>query len=119
MRAPIDFSMVPPEINSGLMYTGPGSAPTLAVASAWDRLAAELRSAADSYGAVVSNLTSEWQGPASEAMAAAAESQLVWMNTAATQAEQTAAQATAWAGADHAAFTMAVPPPAIAANRAQ
>jgi PPE-repeat protein len=119
MSAPMDFSMVPPEINSGLMYTGPGSAPTFAVASAWDRLAAELRSAADSYGAVVSNLTGEWHGPASEAMAAAAESQLVWMNTAATQAEQTAAQATAWAGAYDAAYSMTVPPPAIAANRAQ
>ncbi|MBO0865450.1 MAG: PPE family protein, partial [Mycobacterium sp.] len=115
----MDFSMVPPEINSGLMYTGSGSGSTLTAAAAWDRLAAELRSAADSYGSVISNLTNEWQGPSSEAMVAAAEPHVVWMNTAAAQAEQTAAQAIAWAGAYDAAFSMTVPPPLIAANRAQ
>jgi PPE-repeat protein len=119
MTVLMDFAMVPPEINSGLMYAGPGSAPTLAVAGAWDGLAAELRSAATSYGSVVSNLTSVWQGPSAQAMAAAAQPQLAWMNAAAAQAEQTAAQAKAWAGAYDAAYSMTVPPPVIAANRAQ
>jgi PPE-repeat protein len=119
MAAPMDFSMVPPEINSGLMYAGPGSAPTLAVAGAWDRLAAELRSAATSYENVLNNLSGEWQGPSADAMAAAAQPQLQWMNTAAAQAEQTAAQATAWAAAYDAAFSATVPPPLISANRTQ
>ena len=119
MTALMDFAMVPPEINSGLMYAGPGSAPTLTVAGAWDGLAAELRSAATSYGAVVSNLTGVWQGPSAQAMAAAAQPQLAWMNAAAAQAEQTAAQAKAWAGAYDAAYSMTVPPAVIAANRAQ
>jgi PPE-repeat protein len=119
MPAPMDFSMMPPEINSGLMYAGPGSESTLTAAAGWDRLAAELRSAADSYGSVISNLTNEWRGPASEAMEAAAQTHVVWMNTAAAQAEQTAAQATAWADAYDAAFSMTVPPPVITANRAQ
>jgi PPE-repeat protein len=41
------------------------------------------------------------------------------MNTTAAQAEQTANQAAAAAAAYHAAFAMTVPPPMIAANRAQ
>ena len=36
----MDFTMLPPEINSGRMYAGPGSGPMLAAASAWDGLAA-------------------------------------------------------------------------------
>ena len=38
----LDFGALPPEINSGRIYTGPGSAPLLAAASAWDALASEL-----------------------------------------------------------------------------
>lgn len=42
----LDFGALPPEINSGRMYAGPGSGPLLAAAAAWDALAAELYSAA-------------------------------------------------------------------------
>lgn len=38
----LDFGALPPEINSGRMYAGPGSGPLLAAAAAWDALAAEL-----------------------------------------------------------------------------
>jgi PPE-repeat protein len=69
----MDFAMLPPEINSGRMYTGPGLGSMLAAASAWDGLATELYSTAASYGAVVSGLTAgTWLGPASMSMAAAA-----------------------------------------------
>ncbi|MGH3598192.1 MAG: PPE family protein [Mycobacterium sp.] len=120
MTAVFDFGALPPEINSGRMYSGPGSAPMLAAASAWNGLAAELRSQAASYSSVISGLTSEgWRGPASTSMAAAAAPYTAWMNTTAAQAEQTANQATAAAAAYHAAFAMTVPPPVIAANRAQ
>ena len=40
----MDFAMLPPEVNSGRMYAGPGSGPMLAAATAWDGLAAELQS---------------------------------------------------------------------------
>lgn len=116
----VDFAMLAPEINSARMYAGPGSGPMLVAASAWNGLAAELRSAALSYGSVLSALTSEeWHGPASAAMAAAATPYVAWMSTTATHAEQAAAQAEAAAAAYESAFAATVPPPAIAANRAQ
>jgi PPE-repeat protein len=69
----MDFGAFPPEINSARMYSGPGSTPMLAAASAWDQVAAELDSAASSYASVVSELTEgSWHGPASASMAAAA-----------------------------------------------
>ncbi|HSS23852.1 MAG TPA: PPE family protein [Mycobacterium sp.] len=120
MTAALDFAMLPPEVNSARMYSGAGSGPMVSAASAWKGLAAELRSTALSYGAVLSALTDEeWQGPASGAMAAAAMPYVEWMNTTAVQAEQTAAQAEAAAAAYQAAFAATVPPPQIAANRAQ
>jgi PPE-repeat protein len=120
MTAAFDFGAFPPEVNSAKMYAGPGSAPMLSAATAWNELASELRSEAANYSSVVSNLTGErWQGPASSAMASAAAPYTAWMNTTAAQAEQTAGQAKAAAAAYEAAYAMTVPPPVIAANRTQ
>ncbi|OBK45576.1 PPE family protein [Mycobacterium sp. 1081908.1] len=120
MTAALDFAMLPPEVNSGRMYSGAGSGPMLAAASAWHGLAAELRSTALSYGAVLAALTGEeWHGPASVAMAAAAAPYAAWLGTTAEQAEQTAVQAEGAVAAYEAAFAGTVPPPVIAANRAQ
>jgi PPE-repeat protein len=114
----MDFAALPPEINSGRMYVGPGAGSMLAAATSWDGLAAELYSAATSYHSVVSGLTSgPWLGQASASMAAAAATNVAWMTTTADQAEQTGAQAKAAAAAFEAAFAMHVPPPVIAANR--
>jgi PPE-repeat protein len=116
----IDYAVLPPEINSARMYSGAGSSPMLAAGAAWSQLATEMRSAAASYSSVVTNLTSgSWQGPASASMAAAAAPYAAWMNTTATQAEQTAAQAQAAVSAYESAFSMTVPPVEIAANRTQ
>lgn len=49
----MDFGALPPEVNSGRMYSGPGSAPMAAAATAWNSLAVELSSAARGYEAVV------------------------------------------------------------------
>jgi PPE-repeat protein len=113
-----DFGVLPPEINSGRMYTGPGSGPMMAAASAWDALAAELGSAASGYSSVIDELTSSpWVGPASQSMTAAVTPYVTWMSAAATQAEESASQARAAAAAYETAFMMTVPPPVIAANR--
>ncbi|AOS94981.1 hypothetical protein AN480_28490 (plasmid) [Mycobacterium intracellulare subsp. chimaera] len=114
----MDFAALPPEINSARMYAGPGSGPLMAAATSWHSLAAELASAADDYGSIVSNLTTgPWRGPASASMVAAAAPYVTWMGTAATQALQTGSQAKAAAGAYDTGFAMTVPPPVIAANR--
>ncbi|MGV0667264.1 PPE family protein [Mycolicibacillus trivialis] len=116
----MDFAAIPPEIISTAMYTGPGAAPMLAAATSWSGLGSELGTAAASYQAVVTALTTEeWQGPASAAMAAAVAPYLAWMNSTAEAAEVAAAQAMASAAAFESAHAMTVPPPVIAANRAQ
>jgi PPE-repeat protein len=114
----MDYGALPPEINSARMYSGPGSAPMMAAATAWAALGAELGSTAASYDSVISGLTSEeWMGPASASMAAAADPYVTWMNVTGTLAQQTSAQAAAAAAAYEAAFAMTVPPAEVAANR--
>jgi PPE-repeat protein len=120
MTAALDFATLPPEVNSGRMYSGAGSGPMLAAASAWHGLAAELRLTATGYSSVLSELTGQaWHGPSSATMTAAVAPYVAWLSTTATQAEQTAAQAEAAVAAYEAAFRATVPPPVIAANRAQ
>ena len=115
----LDFGALPPEINSGRIYSGPGSAPLLAAASAWDALASELQTTAASYASSITELTSSgWQGPSSVAAADAAAPYSAWLSSTAAQAEQTASQAQAAAAAFEAAFAASIPPPVIAANRA-
>lgn len=116
----LDFGALPPEVNSVRMYSGPGSAPLMAAASAWNGLAVELNSAAAGYEHVINQLTGEeWLGPASESAAQAAAPYVAWMIATAAQAEQTATQLRSAAAAYEVAFTATVPPPLIAANRAQ
>lgn len=115
----MSFMMFPPEINSGLMYSGAGSGPLMAAASAWNELAADLESAAASYQAVIAQLTgATWLGPTSARMAAATAPYVDWLATTAGQAAQTSAQARFAAAAYEGAFAATVPPAVIAANRA-
>jgi PPE-repeat protein len=114
----VDFGALPPEINSARIYTGPGPAPMLAAAAAWDGLAAELHSTAASYRSTIEGMTiGPWQGPASAAMAAAAAPYVAWLTTTAAQAEQAGMQAKAAVAAYETAFAATVPPPVIDANR--
>ncbi|MDM4143282.1 MULTISPECIES: PPE family protein [Mycobacterium] len=114
----MDFGALPPEVNSGRMYAGPGSGPMMAAAAAWDGLGAELGSAASGYASVLSELTqAPWVGPASASMLAAVTPYVSWLSAMAALAEDTAGQARAAAAAFEAAFAMTVPPPVIAANR--
>ncbi|HEY2084429.1 MAG TPA: PPE family protein [Mycobacterium sp.] len=114
----MDFATLPPEVNSALMYTGPGSGPMIAAAASWDSLAAEVSWAAGDYGSAISGLASgPWRGRASASMVAAAAPYVSWMNATAAQAEQAADQAKAAASAYEAAFSSTVAPAVIAANR--
>lgn len=115
----MDFALLPPEVNSGRMYTGPGAAPMLAAASAWDALAGDLELAAVGYAEVIASLTGhEWSGPASAAMVKAAMPYVAWLQASSVKAEQTAIQAKTVVAAYEAAFAATVPPGEVAANRA-
>lgn len=115
----MDFGCLPPEVNSGRMYVGPGAGPMLAAAAAWDGLAVQLHSAAASYESVIASLTGDWRGTSSGMMAAAAAPYAAWMSATAVQAEQAADQARVAVSAYEAAFAATVPPPVVAANRAR
>ena len=115
----MSFMMFPPEINSSLMYSGAGSGPLMAAASAWSELAADLETTAASYQTVIAQLTgTTWLGPSSARMAAAAAPFVAWLESSSAQAAQTSAQAMLAAASYEGAFASTVPPAVIAANRA-
>jgi PPE-repeat protein len=115
----MSFMMFPPEVNSSLMYSGAGSGPLMAAASAWDELAADLETTAASYQAVLAQLTgATWLGPSSARMAAATAPYVDWLALTSGQAAQTSAQARFAAAAYEGAFASTIPPAVIAANRA-
>ncbi|ORB86946.1 hypothetical protein B1987_27830 [Mycobacterium kansasii] len=114
----MNFSVLPPEINSLRMFAGAGPGPMLSAAAAWDGLAAELQGAASSFSSVTADLAgAAWQGPASTAMAAAAAPYAGWLSVAATQAAGAAGQARAMVSAFEAAQAATVQPLLVALNR--
>ena len=116
----IDFGAIPPEITSARMFNGVGSGSLITAASSWNQVAAELNSAARGYQQTITTLSNDdWQGAASTAMADAAAPYLAWMTNTAAEAEQAASQARAAASAYDTALAATVPPPMIAANRAE
>ncbi|CAM3055132.1 PPE family protein [Mycobacterium intermedium] len=115
----VDYGVLPPEINSGRLYAGPGAGPLLAAASAWGSLAADLQAVAAGHRSVITGLTSgPWLGAASAQLLAAATPFITWLDSSAEEAEEASTQAYAAATAFEAAFAATVPPPVIAANRA-
>ncbi|ODW03669.1 hypothetical protein BHM02_19215 [Mycobacterium tuberculosis variant bovis] len=114
----MNFSTLPPEINSALIFGGAGSEPMSAAAVAWDQLAMELASAAASFNSVTSGLVGEsWLGPSSAAMAAAVAPYLGWLAAAAAQAQRSATQAAALVAEFEAVRAAMVQPALVAANR--
>ena len=115
----MSFMVFPPEVNSALMYSGAGSGPLMAAASAWGELAADLEATATSYQTEIAQLTgTTWLGPSSVRMTAAATPFVAWLQGSSAQAAQTSAQASLAAAAYEGAFASTVPPAVIAANRA-
>lgn len=113
------FACLPPEINSALIYAGPGSAPLHAAAEAWDGLAENLSSSASSFLSVATDLANgAWHGPSAAAMLAVATQYVSWLRAAAAQAEATSSQASAIAGAFETALSATVQPAVVSANRA-
>jgi PPE-repeat protein len=116
----MDFAAMPPDMTSALMYAGAGAGPLMAAATAYNNLAAELSTTATQWESIITSLTTEqWTGTGSAAAAASAQPIVSWLTTSAAALEHAGAQATASAAAYEAAFAATVPPPVIAANRAQ
>ena len=112
------YARLPPEINSALIFAGPGAAPLLAAAKAWDGLAEDLSSSASSFFSVTSDLANgAWQGTSSAAMMAVATQYVSWLSAAAAQAEAASTQASAIAAAFETALEGTVQPAVVAANR--
>jgi PPE-repeat protein len=92
----------------------------MAASSAFSALSSELSSNAASYQSVIDQLVgSEWQGPSSQAMAAAAQPYIAWLDTTSGQLREAATQATSSAAAYEAAHAATIPPAVVYANRAQ
>lgn len=116
----LDFGVLPPEVISTAIYTGPGSGPLLASAAAWDALSGQLHAFAVGYSSTLTGLQDEgWTGASSAAMLAAAQPYIAWVSQTATQAEQAANQSRAAAAAYESARATVVPPTVVTTNRTQ
>lgn len=116
----LDFGMLPPEITSTQMYTGPGAGQLMTGAAGWNSLAAQSESFAKGYASAIAGLQGEhWGGSAAAAMTAAAAPYAQWAAATGVQAEQAASQLRAAAAAFETAHAAITPPAAVAANRAQ
>lgn len=114
----VNFSVLPPEINSLRMFLGAGSAPMLEASVAWSGLAEELGSAADSFSSVTTNLAGQaWQGPAAQAMARAARPYADFLRAASVRATTASSGAKSVASIFEAAKAATVHPDVITANR--
>ena len=113
-----DFSLMPPEVNSTLIYSGAGSSSLLVAAKAWENLSQDLQASAMSFGSVLAELaTGPWAGPAAEAMSAAAAPYVSWLSSASAQAAASAGHAAASAAAFEVAQSAMVHPALVTANR--
>lgn len=115
----MDFGILPSEIISALIHSGPGAWSLIEAAGFWQELSAELEQSASSYTAELSWLSTTWHGPSSMAMAQALEPYLAWLRLTAQQCQQTAASVQVVAAAFEWTHWTVVHPSLVAANRAR
>lgn len=113
----MDFGLLPPEVTSALIHSGPGAGSLIAASTMWRELGAELEETARGVDSVLSSLTDAWHGSSSAAMVTAVEPYLAWLRATAQQCQmvgsslQTVVAAFEWTH-----FTV-VHPSVVAANR--
>ena len=113
------FGRVPPEINSGRLFYGYGSASLVQAATFWDELAATLRQAAACCGAVTSEVAEGGQRAVAIGTACDTAPYVAWLKATATEAAQAATQAASAASAHELVLAASVPPAVISTNRSQ
>lgn len=115
----IDFGLLPPEITSALIHSGPGAWSLIEAAGGWQELSIELEQAASSYSSALSSLAATWHGPSSMAMIQAFEPYLAWLRTTAQQCQEIAASVETVTAAFELTHWTVVHPSVVAANRAR
>lgn len=116
----MDFAALPPEITSTLVWSGPGSAPLMAAATAYANLGAEVSTTATSWESIITTLTTDvWTGGGSSAAATAAQTIVTYLTDAAAALEQAGSAASASAAAFEAAYAGVVNPALVFTNRAE
>ncbi|WP_040622102.1 PPE family protein [Mycobacterium parascrofulaceum] len=115
----MDFGLLPPEITSALIHSGPGAWSMIAAAGAWQELGAELEAAAAGYSSELAALAGTWQGPSATAMVQAFQPYLAWLHTTAAQCQEIAASVQIVTAAFELTHWTVVHPSVVAANRAR
>lgn len=118
-RDVIDFGLLPPEITSALIHSGPGAWSMIEAAGAWQELGAELEAAAAGYSSELAALAGPWQGPSATAMVQAFQPYLTWLHTTAAQCQEIAASVEIVTAAFELTHWTVVHPSVVAANRAR
>ncbi|WP_085108019.1 PPE family protein [Mycolicibacillus trivialis] len=111
------FPFFPPEINSFLISSGPGSAPMLEASVSWENLAAELETTAQTIQSLTGGLVAEWTGPSALAMEGAVSPYVAWLHESSIEAADAGARAGAVAAAFEQARTTSIPLAMVLANR--
>lgn len=115
----MDFGALPPEVNSGLLFTGPGPSALIEAATAWNTLSTELSFMAGEHTSVTTALMASWNGPSAWAAHAALSQFADWLTQTATLAERSGSAASQAVEAYSAARAATVPAAAVSANRVQ
>jgi PPE-repeat protein len=113
----IDFGILPPEITSALIHSGPGAWSLIDAAAVWQELSLELEQALNGYTMELSALTAVWQGPSSAALTEAVQPYLAWLATTAQQCQEIAASMGVVTTAFELTHWTVVHPSVVAANR--
>lgn len=99
MTAPMEWHALPPEVNTARLMAGAGPAPMLAAAMGWEALAAALEAQSAELAVRLNALGEAWTGGSSDKAISAAKPMIMWLQTAAQQAQTRATRAAAQAGA--------------------
>jgi PPE-repeat protein len=113
----MEFTVLPPEVTSALIHSGPGAESLIEASGAWQRLGTSLEESAGINAAALSSLTGSWQGPSAVAMTQAVEPFLMWLHTAAQQCQQIAASAQDAVAAFNSVRASVVPVATVSTNR--
>jgi PPE-repeat protein len=115
----MDFGILPPEVISALIHSGPGAWSLIEAAGMWHALSTELEQSVSSYTAELSDLSVAWRGPSSTVMAQSLEPYLAWLRMAAQQCQQIATSVEVVTTAFELTHWTVVHPSLVAANRAR